>query len=187
MNELLKDRGIGKKIRKLSDCSPSMFVILFESMFNERIPKINRDPKTSSHHVKNLNILLDHISNAVLQDGSSLKKNINAEKVYIQKDERSIKTLIRLFRQIFEIIQEHKSELSDSAKSDISVVSDGDESEDIIPAIDASDDSFSISDLENVESNRENIQHDESNDDQKEQYPEEEMSAVSSISNITKV
>ena len=66
INEILRTCGFNESITSLSQCSVSMFVCVFESLFNTRMTDIKRYPKTKEDHLFNCMALLDVLETKVL-------------------------------------------------------------------------------------------------------------------------
>lgn len=112
VNHMLLEYNIdkSKQIEYLTDCSPSMFVIMFEHMHHERIPEIIRNPQSTYDHMHNMETLLQHMQAAGGND--PLLANMFAYKIYSEKHIPSICSLIQWF------YKQYQSALKENAITD---------------------------------------------------------------------
>jgi hypothetical protein len=102
-----------------------MFIVLYESMFNERIDNIERNPVKPIQHIQNMDRLLEHLNKNILSDSSDLTKHVNSTKLYYDRDVYSIQALVKLFQQISDLLKENEYEFSDSEYQSTSSSSSG--------------------------------------------------------------
>ncbi len=124
VNRLLWQFKIDKQIETVSDCSPSMFIVLWEHMTQQRIPGITRSPKSAEEHLNNMKRLVHEITTFITQHDSlahyeTTMSLVTAEKIYLTRDVATICSLIEIFRSVGEAIwrQLENSSIHDSSSS----------------------------------------------------------------------
>ena len=113
VNNLLRKYYIDKQIAHLTDCSPSMFIVLYEHMFRERIPGIERNPQSTFDHLQNLELLIAHMKANHIQVSS----NIRPYKIYLEKHLPTICNFISLFDVVSKLGDEASSNSSSGTNS----------------------------------------------------------------------
>lgn len=106
VNNLLSQLGFRERVRSLRECTPSLFVVLFEALFGP-LQGIRRFPLTEDDYVHNSEVLLrvleqqvlglnlHHISAAHLATGSS----------------RAVENLVEIFAQIVQVLSQGQKSL----------------------------------------------------------------------------
>jgi hypothetical protein len=98
VNDLLKRCEIPKQIQRLSDCSPSMFVLVVENILDEHLEGVVRNPKSSSDNIHNMELVLIKLAEYFPND--TFLRKLNAQKLYVERTQRDIATLIDLLMML---------------------------------------------------------------------------------------
>lgn len=98
VNRLLWQFKIDRRISSLQDCSPSMFIVLYERMLQERIPGIVRFPHYPEDHHSNMTLLLYHLQTIFGRHFSV--GHIEARRVNIERHIPSICALIEILDHV---------------------------------------------------------------------------------------
>lgn len=98
-NKLLSAVGIkAKKIlstEELSRVASSLFVAVFESLFHQKIPGINRNPLTKEDYERNAQLVIDSLSDQIQVD----LKHITGRSI-VNGDVRVISNLVNILVRI---------------------------------------------------------------------------------------
>ena len=101
-NKLLKLVRILSKplmsIEELCRVSSSLFVAVFEALFNMRVEKVNRKPKTKNDYIQNAQLVVDHLSEQIQMN----LKHITG-KAIVEGDKRALSNLVHIFMRIVSI------------------------------------------------------------------------------------
>mmetsp|Transcript_15459 Transcript_15459/g.27396 ORF Transcript_15459/g.27396 Transcript_15459/m.27396 type:complete len:637 (-) Transcript_15459:1589-3499(-) len=104
VNNLLARCGISHTISSISQCSPSLFVLLFEGLFHFRLPNIHREKKQTS--VEKLHNMKELISTMEWTVGFSLQ-HINAQGI-LNGEPKHLCLLIQIFKELCNIVEHRK-------------------------------------------------------------------------------
>ncbi|BFZ17567.1 hypothetical protein BsWGS_20607 [Bradybaena similaris] len=99
-NNLLKQFRIPTKIVKVEDISSSLFVVLYESLFSDRLPNIIRQPVTKDDDIHNCQIVIDVLSNDVIHDSLSHIRGVDI----VAGDLTAIFNLLDIFSHLLEYV-----------------------------------------------------------------------------------
>lgn len=89
VNKILEYYGLPPQVTALEDCTASMFVALFEAMFQVQLPGIIRTPTTLEHHRINMQAVIDNLQhhfsrlNMAHVTGSSIVNGNPTAKMYL--------------------------------------------------------------------------------------------------------
>ncbi|XP_059167275.1 uncharacterized protein LOC131949406 isoform X2 [Physella acuta] len=99
-NNLLAEFNIPRIIEEISDISASLFVVLYESLFSDKLPGIIRNPTTKEDNIKNCQTVIDVLSTDVVKDNLS---HIRGSDI-VQGDVTAISNLLDIFQCLLEYV-----------------------------------------------------------------------------------
>ncbi|XP_005106126.1 centrosomal protein of 95 kDa [Aplysia californica] len=99
-NHLLSEFNIPTKILKLEDISAALFVVLYESLFSDKLPGIIRQPLSREDEIHNCQIVIDVLSTDVVRDSLS---HIRAVDI-VAGDITAISNLLDIFSYLLEYV-----------------------------------------------------------------------------------
>ncbi|KAJ3145660.1 Centrosomal protein of 95 kDa, partial [Geranomyces michiganensis] len=100
VNTLLHGLDVPLSVKTLNDCVPSLWVALFEGLFQTRLPDVRRPATTHHCRVSNVKLVLIELSATVL--GADLS-HIAAEDV-ASGDPRAIRHLVQIFGELGQLL-----------------------------------------------------------------------------------
>ncbi|RUS75235.1 hypothetical protein EGW08_017000 [Elysia chlorotica] len=99
-NHLLKEFNISTKVEDVNDITPSLFVVLYESLFSDKLPGIIRQPVSKEDEVHNCQIVIDVLSTDVVKDSLSHIKGVDI----VAGDKTAILNLLDIFSYLLEYV-----------------------------------------------------------------------------------
>ncbi|KAH9494854.1 hypothetical protein Btru_015833 [Bulinus truncatus] len=99
-NHLLAEFSIPTRLEDVSDISASLFVVLYESLFSERLSGIVRQPFTKEDEIHNCQTVIDVLSSDVVHDNLSHIRGADI----IAGNITSISNLLDIFQYLFEYV-----------------------------------------------------------------------------------
>eukprot|EP00906_Rhabdomonas_costata_P001678 RCo002732 len=104
VNDLLSRCGITHTITAVSECSPSLFVLLFEGLFSSRLPNIHREKKQTGaeklHNIRELIATLEYTVGMPLH-------HIDAEAI-VNGDAKQLCLLIQVLKELCGVVEERR-------------------------------------------------------------------------------
>ncbi|ORX88584.1 hypothetical protein K493DRAFT_77011 [Basidiobolus meristosporus CBS 931.73] len=99
-NRILRRYSIPIRLKTLSDCTPTLWIILYEAIFDIRIPEIKRQASDFADHIFNLERILKRLEKEVLEaELPHLKPQL-----ICSGDEDSILDLLEIFVEIVKLL-----------------------------------------------------------------------------------
>ncbi|NXL70528.1 CEP95 protein, partial [Leptocoma aspasia] len=117
-NDLLRTCHINQHIKHLSECGADVFVRLYESILEEKVPDFIATPRSQEDDAHNVQAVIDSLALDYLQVSLS---HITGENI-VKGDRESIKNLLEIFDGLLEYLRE-VSEASSQAGAEINVLS----------------------------------------------------------------
>ncbi|NWU22200.1 CEP95 protein, partial [Dyaphorophyia castanea] len=117
-NDLLRTCHINQHIKHLSECGADMFVRLYESILEEKVPDFIATPRSQEDDAHNVQAVIDSLALDYLQVSLS---HITGENI-VKGDRESIKNLLEIFDGLLEYLRE-VSEASSQTGAEINVLS----------------------------------------------------------------
>ncbi|CAG5120776.1 unnamed protein product, partial [Candidula unifasciata] len=99
-NHLLKQFRIPTKITKAEDISSSLFVVLYECLFSDRLPDVIRHPVSKDDEIHNCQIVIDVLSSDVIHDSLSHIRGVDI----VAGDLTAIFNLLDIFSHLLEYV-----------------------------------------------------------------------------------
>ncbi|XP_025093826.1 centrosomal protein of 95 kDa-like isoform X3 [Pomacea canaliculata] len=99
-NNLLSQFNLPTKVTELQDITAALFVVLYESLFSDRLPGIVRQPVTREDEIHNCQIVIDVLAADVIKDSLSHIRGIDIVEGKVQ----AISNLIDIFIFLFEYV-----------------------------------------------------------------------------------
>lgn len=99
-NRLLMEFNISTQIEDVCDVTASLFVVLYESLFSDRLPGIIRQPTSKEDEVHNCQIVIDVLSTEVVKDSLSHIRGIDI----VAGDNTAILNLLDIFSYLLEYV-----------------------------------------------------------------------------------
>ncbi|GFN82008.1 centrosomal protein of 95 kda [Plakobranchus ocellatus] len=99
-NHLLKEFNISTQIEDVCDITASLFVVLYESLFSDRLPGIIRQPLSKEDEVLNCQIVIDVLSTEVVKDSLSHIRGADI----VAGDSTAILNLLDIFSYLLEYV-----------------------------------------------------------------------------------
>ncbi|NWI43707.1 CEP95 protein, partial [Picathartes gymnocephalus] len=117
-NDLLRTCHINLHIKHLSECGADVFVRLYESILEEKVPDFIVTPRSQEDDAHNVQAVIDSLALDYLQVSLS---HITGENI-VKGDRESIKNLLEIFDGLLEYLRE-VSEASSQTGAEINVLS----------------------------------------------------------------
>ncbi|KAJ3176515.1 Centrosomal protein of 95 kDa [Geranomyces variabilis] len=129
VNGLLQRLDVPLSVKTLDDCVPTLWVALFEGLFQTRLPDVQRPATTHQSRVFNVKLVLTELSATVL--GADLS-HIAAEDV-ASGDRRAVRHLVQIFGELGQLLfahdngeeEEKRESYYTSEREAVTVTSDG--------------------------------------------------------------
>ncbi|NXM40170.1 CEP95 protein, partial [Gymnorhina tibicen] len=116
-NDLLRTCHINQHIKHLSECGADVFVRLYESILEEKVPDFIATPRSQEDDAHNVQAVIDSLALDYLQVSLS---HITGENI-VKGDRESIKNLLEIFDGLLEYLRE-VSEASSQTGAEINVL-----------------------------------------------------------------
>uniref|UniRef100_A0A8C5TGT4 DUF5745 domain-containing protein n=1 Tax=Malurus cyaneus samueli TaxID=2593467 RepID=A0A8C5TGT4_9PASS len=101
-NDLLRSCRINQQIKHLSECGADVFVHLYESILEEKVPDFIATPRSQEDDAHNVQAVIDSLALDFLQVSLS---HITGENI-VKGDKESIKNLLEIFDGLLEYLTE---------------------------------------------------------------------------------
>ncbi|KAK7113753.1 centrosomal protein of 95 kDa-like isoform X2 [Littorina saxatilis] len=99
-NNLLSQFNVPTQITSVSDIAASLFVVLYESLFSDRLPGIVRQPVTREDEIHNCQMVIDVLSADVIKDNLSHIRGVDIVEGKVQ----AINNLVDIFSFLYEYV-----------------------------------------------------------------------------------
>ncbi|KAI8741992.1 centrosomal protein of 95 kDa [Biomphalaria glabrata] len=119
-NHLLAEFNIPTRLEDVSDISAALFVVLYESLFSDRLPGIVRQPFSKEDEIHNCQTVIDVLSSDVVHDNLSHIRGVDI----IAGNLTSISNLLDIFQYLLEYVVNKIDSDLDNNFSRISAESD---------------------------------------------------------------
>lgn len=118
-NGLLSHFNLPTQVASVRDITASLFVVLYESLFSDRLPGIVRQPLTKDDEINNCQMVIDVLSADVINDNLS---HIHGTDI-VQGKLQSISNLLDIFSFLYEyVIKQIESDIPTDTDDDVHYV-----------------------------------------------------------------
>ncbi|KAK7506353.1 hypothetical protein BaRGS_00002465, partial [Batillaria attramentaria] len=127
-NNLLNQFNLPTQVTSISDITASLFVVLYESLFSDRLSGIIRQPVTREDEIHNCQTVIDILSVDVIKDNLSHIRGLDIVDGKVQ----AISNLIDIFTFLFEyVIKQIESDVPSDTEDDYRSVEQQDNADDL--------------------------------------------------------
>ncbi|KAL8584916.1 hypothetical protein ACOMHN_043553 [Nucella lapillus] len=115
-NNLLSQFSLPTQVTGIRDITASLFVVLYESLFSDRLPGIVRQPVTREDEISNCQMVIDVLSADVIKDNLSHIRGLEIVEGKVQ----AINNLLDIFTFLYEyVIKQIESDVPTDTDDDV--------------------------------------------------------------------
>lgn len=115
-NNLLSQFSLPTQVTSIRDITASLFVVLYESLFSDRLPGIVRQPVTREDEISNCQMVIDVLSADVIKDNLSHIRGVDIVEGKVQ----AINNLLDIFTFLYEyVIKQIESDVPTDTDDDV--------------------------------------------------------------------